>query len=263
MSRTILAVTTLGLCAALAAPAWAGDAASGEPCAAPARVATIPAYTACQPREVAVPAVTRERCVPVYETVMVPVTDRVRTPVYETVEVPVYEMREVPVTRTVNEPVWQECEVPAYKQVCKQRQVKLWNPFGCEDFCVDLWKETDCVPCGTEKKMMIVGYQPREVACGTRLERVQTGTRTEQRQCGTKVECVTTGERPVQRLTGYRTEVEVVCPATTRTVVERVPVPCERVTVVPDEAVETAAPLPETSRVLGETEFVQAVARAR
>ena len=256
MRLTWVVVVAVGLGTAL--PALAE-----EPCAAPARMEVIPAHVRCVERTVVVPAVTCERRVPVYETVMVPTYERVCVPVYEQVETAVWATREVPVVRTVMEPVYRECDVPIYQEVCKPVRVTLWNPFGCEDLDVKLWNTSECVPCGTEKKTMIVGHEPRQVVCGTRLERVQVGTESKSVLVGHREERVARGERAERRQTGWTTEVTVVRPASSRTVIERVPVPCRTVTVVPDESAPVAKPLPSTDEVMGETQFLRTVLLAR
>ncbi len=251
--RTALAVA---LVFSLVPAAWAEDLPE-DPCAPepPAcRVEVIPASCTWVEREVQVPAVTRRVCTPVYETIQVPVYERRCTPRYEEIQVPTYGFRDVPVYRTVKKPVWGEQQVPVYREVKTPVTVSVWNPFCCETKEIELWERCEKVQVGCETVPAIIGYRDEQVHCGMRKERYVTGATARKVFVGNDVEVVQTATRPERRLSGYKNEVVEVAPATTRTVRERVVIPCRRVTVVADGAQETAA-MPGTAEVLTETEY--------
>ncbi len=227
------------------------------------RVEVIPAHTREVTRQVTHPPVVGERQVPVYAQVDVPTYETRQVPVYETVQVPTYATREVPVYDTVREPVWGEAEVPTFRKVEKPVEIDLWNPFGCDDLTVKLWDTTECVPCGTATQSAVVGWQEHQVQTGTRTESYVSGTTAQQVLTGYRTETTQTGTHPETRQSGWKTESVVLAPARVETVTDRVAVPCERVTVVPDDQLASAVPLPGTTRVIGETELVQTLATAR
>jgi len=231
---------------------------AGDAC----RLAAIPAYTRVDERTVIEPPVREERRVPRYETLKEPIYETRSVPVYETVEKPVYETEEVPVYRTECVPVWGEKEITTYRTVRKPVTIELWNPFACEDACIELWDTCEQVPDGTRTVPAVVGHESREVACGTRLERRQVGTRAEQVLRGHRCERVVVGERDVRRIVGYETQTVVTRPARERVVREQTAVSCEYVTVIPDGTAR-AFPLANTTRVLTESEYAEALAEAR
>jgi hypothetical protein len=146
---------------------------------------------------------------------------------------------------------------------------------------------TEKVQVGTRTERRLQGYETRMVACGTECQRYVAGRECREVVVGTTAECfvVKTCEEEVfagierqvvehdvsrrvpaaleisLRRTGWRTETEVVCPATTRTVTERVTIPCRRVTVVPDGA-PYVAPLPGTEGCMTQSEFAAALGEA-
>jgi hypothetical protein len=226
------------------------------------RVASIPAHTRTVERTLTEPPVRCEQRVPRYETVTEPVYETRRLPVYETVEKPVYETREVPVFRTECVPVWGEKEVTAYREVRTPVTIEVWNPFACEDECIELWDTCEQVPDGTRTVRAIVGHETRQVQCGMRLEQHRVGTRAEEVLTGYRCERVQVGERAVRRLVGYETQTVVTQAARERVVREHEAVPCESVTVIPDGTTRSV-PLRGTTRVMTEREYAQALADAQ
>ena len=250
-------LATLGL-----APAFAADAADRRATEDECRVAAIPAHTHTTERTVTEPPRREKRRIARYETIQEPVYECKRIPVYGEREVPVYETVEVPVYRTEQVPVWGEKQVTTYKHVRKPVTIELWNPFGCENECVELWDTCEKVPDGTKTVKAVVAHEERTVACGTRLERKQVGTRMEKVLTGYRTEQVKIGERERRICVGHDEEWIVVAPARARTVTETTQVPCERVTVVPDGTTRDA-PLAGTTRVLTQSQYEELLAATR
>lgn len=265
MRRAIAAGLMVFLLAAT--PAWAEDA------PAVGCVKVIPARCECVEREVVIPAQMGTRCVPVYEDVEVPVyksrkvpvyTTR-RIPIYEDVEVPCWKTRRVPIYVTRKIPVFEDVEVPVFTA----QKIPVTRTFtdpctGCvRTVCT---YDVKVVQCGTRLERRVCGFEEEQVECGWRPERYQDGTRTvkkvvgwdeEEVLCTWRYERYQDGTRTERRRAGTRTETHEIAPARTEIEVERVPVPCRRVTVVPD-GTEGAAPLTGTTEVLTETEYAAA-----
>lgn len=251
-------LATLGL-----APAFASDGddlrrATEDEC----RVAAIPAHTRTTQRTIHEPPLRRQRQVPRYETVTEPVYETKLVPVREMRDVPIYETVEVPVYRTERLPVWGEKQVTAYRKVRKPVTIEIWNPFECENECLELWDTCEDVPDGTKSVRAIVGHEERRVQCGTRLERKQVGTRSEEVVVGHRSERVKVAERTRRVCVGTDTEWIVVRPARDRVITETHDVPCERVTVIPDGTTR-AAPLAGTARILTASQYEELLAAAR
>jgi hypothetical protein len=241
-----------------------GFADEGPPTPPPpaARTAEIPAHCLETVTQVPVPPATATRRVPVYETVAVPVYEERSVTEYQDVQVPVYDTIEVPVYRTEKVPVWGEREVTVCQEVCEPVKLCLWNPFGCEPAEIRLWNKTTLVPVGTEVRPAIVSYEEQQTLAGTRLERREVGTETRRVPAGTRLERIPNGTREERRIVGWTDETVVTAPASVREVREIREVPSECVTVVLDGAPPTV-PLPGTSRVLTESEYADAIQRAR
>ncbi len=256
-------LATPGLAPALAADdEQAAPAETRTPSPSAARIAAIPAHTITTERTIAVPPKREKRRIARYETVREPIVEQRRVPVYGEREVPVYETVDVPVYRTERVPVWGEKQVTTYKHVRKPVTIELWNPFACENECVELWDTCEKVPNGTQTVKAIVAHEERRVADGTRLERKQVGVRTETVITGYRTEEVTVGERERRVCVGHDETWVVVEPARQRRVTECTDVPCERVTVVPDDATRTT-PLAGTARVLTESQYAETLAAIR
>lgn len=245
------------------APAWGQDELPPPRAAtdARARVAAIPAHTRVRERVEQVPPVYCEQRVPVYETLSVPVYETRRVPVYATIEKPVYADREIPLFRTERVPVWGEREVPVYRRESRPVTLELWNPFECEDLELELWDTCEEVPCGTKMVPAVVGHEERRVPCGTRIVREQVGTEPAQVLAGYREQREQVGEREERRFAGWSARQVMTRAASSRTVRECVPVPCETVTVIPDGTTREQ-PLAGTSRVMTESEYREALAQA-
>jgi hypothetical protein len=252
----------------------AGPVAAPAPALAPAsaagadacRVATLPVRQAWVERQVTIPARTVEDCLPVFETAKVPVFEERRVPEYRDVQVPITATREVPCFEERSVPRYGPVEVPVYAEVSRPVGFSIWNPFDCDDRCLDihLWDTCDRVQCGTEIRQGIVGHDTERVQVGTRTETYVSGFETRRELVGERCETVQVGERDEQRQVGWRNETRVIEPARTETVRECVWLPAEPVTVAPSpETAKVAAPLPGTTRVISEDEYRREVAVAR
>ncbi|MDJ0975660.1 MAG: hypothetical protein QNJ98_14455 [Planctomycetota bacterium] len=236
-------------------------------------VKVIPERCECVEREVVIPARMGTRSIPVYEDVEVPVfksrrvpvyTTR-RIPVYEDVEVPCWKVRRVPMYVTRKIPVFEDVEVPVFAAEKYPVTREFVDPCtGCvRTICTF---DVKVVQCGTRIERRVCGFEEEQVECGWRPERYQDGTRTvkkvvdwkeEQVLCTWRFERYQDGTRTERRRTGVRTETYEICPAQTVIEVDRVTVPCRRVTVVPD-GTEGAVALPGTTEVMTEAEFAAA-----
>lgn len=252
--------------APMPSPAPAAVAPSNAP-AAPApcvtRVDMLPARCTWVERTVDVPAVTAERRVPIMETVKVPVFEERRTPVTEQVDVPVMATREVPVVAERSVPEFGTVAVPVYEQRSERVNLTIPNIFGCDDFCLPLWKRCKTVETGTRMEQGIVGYHSEPVSMGTRSESYVSGFEKKTVTVGERSDPVQVGTRDETREVGSRTETVVVVPATKQVVREQVTLPAEPVTVVVSGDPKAAAPQQGTTRVLSEDEFRRELAQPR
>jgi hypothetical protein len=185
----------------------------------------VPGRREWQCREVTVPAVTRQVCVPVYEDVEVPVHERRCVTLYREMQVPTYDWVEVPVTTCRRVPVYEDVEVPVYERRCVPVTEEVCDPRTGETVTVTCGMRVEVVENGTRTQRCFQGWRTEEVPCGTRRVRQRTGTETVRVACGRNIVTEVTGTRTERRLTGYRTECVEVAPATTRTVRECVCVP--------------------------------------
>ncbi len=177
-------------------------------------------------RTITIPAVTRTKRTPVFETIDVPVYGNKCTPVFREVKVPIYKTREVPVYRNKRTPKYENYEVPVYKtrQIPIMREV--CDPCTGERNQVQCGCRTERYQDGTRTMTRQCGWDVERVQCGVRCETYQAGHQIRRVRCGTKVERIQTGTRQVKRFKEWKCETVVVCPARERTVRECVRVRC-------------------------------------
>jgi hypothetical protein len=275
LSALLIALTAVSLPWALSPGIGAAAAEDDVPAAAPiaepaasppaldpalCRRALIPPTAVWTERQVNVPPQTITRRVPHFETVTVPVMETAQVPEYQEIQVPTYAWRDVPVYEDRRVPVYGPVHVPVYARRSVPVTLSLPNPFGCDDFCIELWDECEEVAVGSTSQTGIVGYETESVLSGTRRERYQSGTETRTVCVGTRPETRQVGEREERRHVGFREEIVVVEPARVDTFRECVQMPERVVTVVPDSAPPSTPPLSGTTEVLTETEYRNALA---
>jgi hypothetical protein len=259
-------IGTAGAAVALASVAPLSLARADDPAPAPAcvtRIDVVPAHATSVERTIDVPAVTEERCVPVIETVKVPVFEERRTPVTQQIDVPVMGTREVPVTAERPVPDMAPVATPVYETRREPVKLRIPNLFGCDDICLKLWDRCKRVQTGTVVQPAVVGWHTESVPAGTRTEQFVSGYEKQTVTVGERTEQVQVGTRDETHQVGTRNETVVVVPAHKETVRENVVVPAEPVTVVTQGDAKVAAPAPGTVRVMSEDEFHRAVASAR
>ena len=140
--------------------------------------------------------------VPVYETVMVPVYEKVSTPVYKCRQVPVWDYEDEPIYVNRYEPVEGYKTRPVMVRRKKPVKIGFQGRCGREErtlYCVE-----GCIQTGVERVPATIGHRTVREQWGVKRVPVLQGYKNVQQPNGCKTECVQVGERPERRFVGWK-----------------------------------------------------------